>query len=102
MMRLNLYKSQLRCASKDVVDSYLCQHDLRDLVNVKAKTKNRCSKQHYLGAYTGEISPNMIKTVGVTYVICGHSERRAYDNETDETKLVKAAIAHQLTRLFCG
>jgi triosephosphate isomerase len=60
---------------------------------------------HYLeeGAYTGEISPNMIKTVGVTYVILGHSERRAYYNETDETVnlKVKAAIAHQLIPIVC-
>ena len=41
---------------------------------------------HYLdnGAYTGEVSPIMLKSIGVTYGLVGHSERRAYYNETDE------------------
>ena len=46
------------------------------------------------GAYTGEVSPNMLKSVGVEYVIIGHSERRAYFAETDETvnKKIKSAL----------
>ena len=46
------------------------------------------------GAYTGEIAPNMLTDVGVKYVIIGHSERREYFAETDETvnkKVLKAA-----------
>ena len=47
------------------------------------------------GAYTGEVSASMLKSIGVEYVIIGHSERRQYFNETDETvnKKVKAAFA---------
>lgn len=37
------------------------------------------------GAYTGEVSGKMLKSIGVEYVIIGHSERRAYFGETDET-----------------
>ena len=37
------------------------------------------------GAYTGEVSPSMLVDIGVEYVIIGHSERRTYFNETDET-----------------
>lgn len=37
------------------------------------------------GAYTGEVSGEMLKAIGVEYVIIGHSERRAYYNETDES-----------------
>ena len=37
------------------------------------------------GAYTGEISPNMLTDAGVKYVVLGHSERREYFAETDET-----------------
>ena len=46
------------------------------------------------GAYTGEIAPNMLTDVGVKYVIIGHSERREYFAETDETvnKKVKKAV----------
>lgn len=55
------------------------------------------------GAYTGEISPLMLKELGVEYVIIGHSERRQYFNETDETvnKKVKAALAHGLKPIVC-
>jgi len=54
------------------------------------------------GAYTGEISPLMLKGL-VTYVIIGHSERRQYFNETDATvnKRVKAALAHGLLPIMC-
>lgn len=55
------------------------------------------------GAFTGEISPLMLAELGVEYVILGHSERRQYFNETDETvnKKVKAALAHELTPIVC-
>lgn len=55
------------------------------------------------GAFTGEISPVMIKDCGVTLVELGHSERRQMFNETDETvnRKVKAALAHGLVPLIC-
>ena len=55
------------------------------------------------GAYTGEIAPQMLKCINVEYVIIGHSERRQYFNETDETvnKKVKSAIAHGLKPILC-
>lgn len=55
------------------------------------------------GAYTGEVSPSMLVDIGVEYVIIGHSERRTYFNETDETVnlKVKAALAHDLIPIMC-
>ena len=55
------------------------------------------------GAFTGEISPNMLTDAGVKYVIIGHSERREYFAETDETvnKKVLKAFEHGLTPIIC-
>lgn len=55
------------------------------------------------GAFTGEISPSMLKSVGCEYVIIGHSERRTIFKETDETinkKIIKA-LEHKLKVIFC-
>ena len=55
------------------------------------------------GAYTGEISPNMLVDAGVKYVILGHSERRGYFGETDAdiNKKMKKAFEHGLTPIMC-
>lgn len=55
------------------------------------------------GAFTGEVSPVMLKDLGCHYVIIGHSERRQYFAETDETvnNKVKAAFAHGLLPIVC-
>ena len=55
------------------------------------------------GAYTGEVSASMLTSIGVKTVILGHSERRAYFNETDEmlAKKVDTALAHGMRIIFC-
>ena len=55
------------------------------------------------GAFTGEISPAMLVDAGCNYVIIGHSERRGYFGETDETvnKKVKKALEHNLIPIIC-
>ncbi|MFY0713027.1 triose-phosphate isomerase [Seonamhaeicola sp. NFXS20] len=55
------------------------------------------------GAYTGEISASMLKSIGVKTVILGHSERREYFNETDDmlAKKVDAALANNMRIIFC-
>ncbi len=62
--------------------------------NIKIGAQN----MHYeeKGAYTGEVSGEMLKSIGVEYVIIGHSERRAYYGETDETVNKKLKKAHSL------
>ena len=69
--------------------------------NIKIGAQN----MHYeeKGAYTGEIAPQMLKCINVEYVIIGHSERRQYFAETDETvnKKVKAALNHKLIPILC-
>ena len=55
------------------------------------------------GAFTGEVSPPMLKEVGCHYVIIGHSERRQFFGETDETvnRRIKAALPQGLKVIFC-
>ena len=55
------------------------------------------------GAFTGEISGEMLKNIGVEYVIIGHSERRQYFAETDETvnNRLKAALKYELKPIVC-
>ena len=55
------------------------------------------------GAFTGEVSPNMLAHLNVPYVILGHSERRQYFNETDEAvnRKVVAAFSKGLTPIVC-
>lgn len=74
---------------------------LADDTNVRVAAQN----MHYetSGAYTGEVSPRMLRDIGAEYVIIGHSERREYFNETDETvnKKIKSAFAYHLKPILC-
>jgi triosephosphate isomerase (TIM) len=69
--------------------------------NVKIGAQNMHFEEK--GAFTGEIAPGMLEAMGVDYVVIGHSERREYFNETDEScnKKVKAAYAHNLVPILC-
>jgi triosephosphate isomerase len=71
----------------------------------KTKIEVIAQNMHYAeqGAFTGEISAAMLKSVGVNTVILGHSERRAYFNETDEllAKKVDSALSHNMKVIFC-
>ncbi len=74
---------------------------LTDYANIAAGAQN-CSN-HASGAYTGEVSAAMLKSVGAKYVIIGHSERRQYFNEHNNwlAQKVDAVLANQLLPIYC-
>ena len=93
----------------DDVDCIVCAPAiyLRDLVkrspsHLHIGAQNMHEKD--FGAYTGEVSPIMLKDTGVEYVILGHSERREYFNETDEkiNEKIKKALEVGLKPIVCG
>lgn len=69
--------------------------------NIKIGAQNMHFEEK--GAFTGEVSGEMLKSIGVEYVIIGHSERRAYYGEIDETvnKKLKKALALELKPIVC-
>ena len=69
--------------------------------NIKIGAQNMHFEEK--GAYTGEVSAKMLKSIGVEYVIIGHSERRQYFNETDESvnKKLKVAFENELKPIVC-
>ena len=69
--------------------------------NIKIGAQNMHWEEN--GAYTGEVSGKMLKSIGVEYVIIGHSERRQYFAETDETvnKKIKSAFKYGLKPIVC-
>lgn len=90
------------------VDSVICAPfvELRCLVQRQGENlKIGAQNMHFAdqGAYTGEVSGQMLKAIGVEYVIIGHSERRAMFNETDETvnKKLHKAFEVGLTPILC-
>ena len=76
-------------------------HNAVKNTNIKVGAQNMYFEEK--GAFTGEISADMLKAIGVQYVILGHSERRQYFKESDEdlNKKVKVAFNHDLIPILC-
>ena len=82
---------------------YISLAPISKIINDKVSLGAQNVYQKESGAYTGEISASMLKSVGVKYVIIGHSERREYFGETNQqlADKVNIALANGLTPLFC-
>lgn len=82
------------------VNLYYAFQELKDTgIQIAAQNMHQAEN----GAYTGEISADMLKSIGIQTVILGHSERRAYFGETDEllVEKVNTALKHKMTVIFC-
>jgi len=115
-MNMNLYESQklvseiLNGLGKDSkAEVIVCPPftSLSDVNSLLKSTQIKLGAQNMYyeesGAYTAEISADMLKSVGCEYVILGHSERRLIFNESDDliNKKIKVALAKELKPIFC-
>lgn len=103
-----IYAVNNKMPSSDLVDTVICAPFpyLSKLVKLQGDNlKIGAQNMHFNleGAFTGEVSPRMLVDLKVTYVIIGHSERRAMFNETDETvnKKLHAAFENDLIPILC-
>lgn len=103
-----IYAVNNKLPSNELVDTVICAPFtvLRCLVKRQGENlRIGAQNMHFedSGAFTGEIAPNMLTSLGVTYVVIGHSERRAMFNETDETvnKKLHSAFNNGLIPILC-
>lgn len=95
--------------SQEKVDAVICapalflQNMVASAQNTDLKIGAQTMHEEEEGAFTGEVSPVQLKDLGIEYVIIGHSERRQYFNETDQSanKKVLSAFEHGLAPILC-
>lgn len=102
-------KLKSQAGKKNYIDIAICPPFLyiTNLINIFEGSKIQLGAQNVFfkekGAYTGEISPKMLKDLQVKFVIIGHSERRLHFHETDEAinQKIKSALNFEITPIFC-
>ncbi|RJO64053.1 MAG: triose-phosphate isomerase [Candidatus Omnitrophota bacterium] len=106
---VNGLKRELFAIDSQLVDIVICPpfSALSEVVELLIDSDIKMGAQDMFwqeeGAFTGEVSPSMLKDVGCQFVIIGHSERRQYFNETNESvnKKIKAALMYGLSPIMC-
>jgi len=102
---LKLHTAEVRNSAKLILCvpfPFLAQTRTQTLGSVVSVGAQNCS-EHESGAYTGEVSAGMLKSLDIPYVILGHSERRQYfgENGAQLAKKIDKAQAHGLVPIFC-
>jgi triosephosphate isomerase len=86
-----------------VAPTFLCLSTVKENINPKCIVAAQNCNEHDHGAFTGEISIPMLSSIGVSWCIIGHSERRAYNGETSEScnLKIKALLKAGFTPVYC-
>lgn len=86
-----------------VAPTFVCLATVKENINSKCIVAAQNCNEHPSGAYTGEVSIPMLKAVGISWVILGHSERREYNGETSEAcnAKIKALLANDMVPVYC-
>src|SRR5574344_1987310 len=86
-----------------VAPTFVCLETVKENINPKCIVAAQNVNEHDHGAFTGEVSIPMLKSIGIDRVILGHSERRAYNGETSEAcnLKIKALLAAGMTPVYC-
>ena len=86
-----------------VAPTFVCLDTVKTNINPKCIVAAQNCNEHEKGAFTGEISIPMLKEIGISWVILGHSERREYNGETSKAcnAKIKALLANGMTPVYC-
>lgn len=86
-----------------VAPSFVCLETVKENINPKCIVAAQNCNEHDHGAFTGEVSIPMLKSIGISWCILGHSERRAFNGETSESCAlkIKALLANDMTPVYC-
>ena len=86
-----------------VAPTFVCLATVKENINPKCIVAAQNVNEHDHGAFPGEISIPMLKEIGISWVILGHSERREYNGETSEkcNEKIKALLAAGMTPVYC-